>query len=78
MENNYEVGELFYEIKFPTRNVPVALIRPNDIICIKERKKPNVEIFTEIHVKDSDGSSIIYTYDDSVENFKKNYKKVYL
>ena len=77
---NYEYDkEVFYEITFPTRDVPVALFRPSDIRRIKEKKDKNSgAITTEIYVRKSDNTEAVYYYDGELEEFKKHCKKVYL
>lgn len=75
---NYDYDSaMFYEITFPTRDVPVALIRPNDIKRIAETKE-NDKIVTKIYVRQNDNDEIVYYYDGELEEFKKHCKKVYL
>ena len=75
---NYEYDkEVFYEITFPTRDVPVALIRPNDIKRIAETKGDK-GIVTKIFVRKNDNEEIVYYYDGELEEFRKHCKKVYL
>lgn len=77
---NYEYsGVMFYEITFPTRDVQVALIRPDDIKRIKEKiNKTTSKIVTEIVITRSNGTEGVFYYDGELEDFKKHCKKVYL
>lgn len=77
---NYEYGEAFIEITFPTRNVTILLVKPSDILKIREFNEKNGKkvVLTEITIKTSDSKTEVYYYDGKLEDFKKNCKKVYL
>ena len=59
---NYEYsGVMFYEITFPTRDVQVALIRPDDIQRIKEKiNKTTGKIVTEIVITKTNSTKGVF------------------
>lgn len=79
MNYDYNCGELFLEITFPTMSVTKLLIKPTDILKIKEYNQKNGKkvVLTEITIK-IDNKQEVYYYDGKLEEFKKDCKKVYL
>ena len=77
---NYEYGEAFVEITFPTRDVTTLMVRPSDILKVRELNRKNGKdvILIEITIRNGDGGTEIYYYDGELEDFKKNCKRVYL
>ena len=77
MNYNY-CGTPFLEITFPTRSVPVALFRYEDIKRIKQTKendKPIVIIYAK-NVTSNDVSE--WYFDGTMEEFKNNCRQVFL
>jgi len=78
MNYGYNGGELFLQVRFPTRSVKVAIFRYEDIRLIKEEEKDGISRVT-IAVKNTKGDSVLdWIFDGTLEEFKKNCETVRL
>ena len=77
---NYDVGQPFIEVNFPSRGVKTALFRREDILRIKETVTPDGDPLVTIYVKPIMGGdkAVEWNFDGTMEEFKKAMKTVYL
>lgn len=78
MNYDYNQGEPFYEVTFPTRNVQVALFRVKDFLQAQQKidedtNKPYVRFWIGNYDKSNE-----WIFDGTMEELKKNCKLIYL
>jgi hypothetical protein len=77
---NYDVGQPFIEVNFPSRGVKTALFKREDVLRVKETVTPDNEPLVTIYAKslvDKD-KAVEWYFDGTMEEFKKATKTVYL
>ena len=77
---NYDIGQPFIEVNFPSRSVKTAMFRREDILLVKETVTPDGEPLVTIYVKPIMGGNKAgeWCFDGTMEDFKKAMKTVYL
>ena len=76
---NYDSGQPFIEVTFPTRGVKTTLFRREDVRRIKETVTPDGNPLVTIYVSHIRGEGVTEWYfDGTMEEFKKATKTVYL
>ena len=77
---NYDIGQPFIEVNFPSRGVKSVMFRREDVLRIKETVTPDGEPLVTIFVKPIMGGdkAVEWYFDGTMEEFKKAVKTVYL
>jgi hypothetical protein len=77
---NYDIGQPFIEINFPSRGVKTALFRREDILRVKETVTPDDKPLITIYVKPimGENKAVEWYFDGTLEELKKAMKTVYL